>query len=78
MLNLAPVSYTHLDVYKRQAYADKFGTSHRNKTVATKAPVSCAAMNGGTSDSRIPAKVSERERAMVTAGFANEVDAVNQ
>jgi hypothetical protein len=26
----------------------------------------------------IPAKVSENARAIVTAGFANEVDAVNQ
>jgi hypothetical protein len=31
-----------------------------------------------TSPGRIPANVSESERAMVTAGFANEVDAVNQ
>jgi hypothetical protein len=26
----------------------------------------------------MPAKVSENARAMVTAGFANDVDAVNQ
>ncbi len=26
----------------------------------------------------IPAKVSDKHRAIVTAGFANEVDAVNQ
>ena len=62
----------------RSAYADKFGTSHRNKNVAAKAPASCAEINGGTSDSLIPAKVSDKERAMVTAGLANEVDAVNQ
>ena len=35
-------------------------------------------MNRGTSEGRIPAKVSDRERAIVTAGFANDVDAVNQ
>jgi hypothetical protein len=62
----------------RPAYADKFGTNQRNKKVAHKAPAICAAMNNGTSDGRIPAKVSDKERAIVTAGFANEVDAVNQ
>jgi hypothetical protein len=46
--------------------------------VAAKAPAICATMNNGTSDGRIPAKVSDNERAIVTAGFANEVDAVNQ
>jgi hypothetical protein len=35
-------------------------------------------MNHGTSPGRMPAKVSLRQRAIVTAGFANEVDAVNQ
>jgi hypothetical protein len=35
-------------------------------------------MNQGTSDGRIPAKVSDNDRAMVTAGFAKEVDAMNQ
>ena len=35
-------------------------------------------MKAGASDGAMPAKVSESERAMVTAGFANEVDAVNQ
>ena len=35
-------------------------------------------MNPGTCDGAIPAKVSVRERAMVMAGFANEVDEVNQ
>jgi hypothetical protein len=35
-------------------------------------------MNNGTSDGLIPAKVSDKARAIVTAGFANEVDAVNQ
>lgn len=35
-------------------------------------------MNMGTDDGLIPAKVSERVRAIVTAGLANEVDDVNQ
>ena len=35
-------------------------------------------MNGGTSCGRIPAKVSVSERAIVTAGFANDVEGVNQ
>jgi hypothetical protein len=46
--------------------------------VAHRAPAICATMNNGTSPGRIPANVSDSERAMVTAGFANEVDAVNQ
>jgi hypothetical protein len=35
-------------------------------------------MNAGASAGRIPAKVSVAERASVTAGLANDVDAVNQ
>ena len=35
-------------------------------------------MKAGTSIGRIPAKVSLAERASVTAGFAKDVDAVNQ
>ena len=54
------------------------GISQRNKSVAAAAPVSCARMNPGASMSLIPAKVSLADRASVTAGFANEVDAVNQ
>src|SRR6476646_7246434 len=54
------------------------GTSHRNSSVAAIAPASCAATNHTTSAGRIPANVSLRLRAMVTAGFANDVDAVNQ
>src|SRR5580658_5899892 len=56
----------------------KLGTSQRNSKVADRAPAICATINIGASDGRIPAKVSDKERAMVTAGFANEVDAVNQ
>ena len=35
-------------------------------------------MKSGTSPGRIPADVSVADRASVTAGFANEVEAVNQ
>jgi hypothetical protein len=35
-------------------------------------------MNAGTWDGEIPAKVFDRARAMVMAGFANEVNEVNQ
>lgn len=35
-------------------------------------------MNPGASWGRMPANVSESERAIVTAGFANDVDDVNQ
>jgi hypothetical protein len=35
-------------------------------------------MNPGASAGRMPAKVSLAARASVTAGFANEVDEVNQ
>ena len=45
---------------------------------AANAPINCVATNIGTSCGRIPAKVSESERAIVIAGFANDVEAVNQ
>jgi hypothetical protein len=54
------------------------GINQRKRTVATSAPASCAAINPPTSRGRIPAKVFVSARATVTAGFANEVDAVNQ
>jgi hypothetical protein len=56
----------------------RFGTSQRNRKVAANAPASCATIKGATSDGWIPANVLDKERAIVTAGFANEVDAVNQ
>ena len=43
-----------------------------------RAPAICAAMKPGASAGRIPEKVLVSERAKVTAGFANDVDAVNQ
>jgi len=54
------------------------GVSQRKRAVADAAPMSCATMNAGASDGRIPAKVSVADRASVTAGLANDVEAVNQ
>jgi hypothetical protein len=54
------------------------GINQRNKEVAQIAPATCAARNPGTSSGRTPANVSVKERATVTAGFANDVEAVNQ
>ena len=62
----------------RSADRGSDGTSHRNRSVAAAAPASCAPMNPGTSAGRMPANVSVSARATVTAGFANDVDAVNQ
>src|SRR4029453_7854533 len=54
------------------------GTSERKSPVAPPAPSNCATMNAGASAGRIPANVSVAERASVTAGVANDVDAGNQ
>ena len=47
-------------------------------TAATAAPASCAMTNAGTCSIAIPANVVVKPRANVTAGFANDVDDVNQ
>lgn len=52
--------------------------SQANKTAAANAPRSSATMKPGTSPGAIPANVSLKLRAMVTAGLAKEVEAVNQ
>jgi len=52
---------------------DMPGASHRNKNVAAAAPANCARAKYGTSIGRIPENVSVNERAIATAGFANEV-----
>ena len=57
---------------------DKPGASQRKRKVAPTAPRICARMNTGASMGRIPAKVSLKDLAMVTAGLAKDVDAVNQ
>jgi hypothetical protein len=49
-----------------------------NNAVAAAAPISCATMKPGTATGRMPVNVSLAARARVTAGFANDVDAVNQ
>ena len=54
------------------------GKSTRAIAQASTAPVSCARINAGASMGRIPEKVLLKERAIVMAGFANDVDAVNQ
>ena len=51
---------------------------YRARQSAASAPVSCAMTNMGTSWGRMPANVSESERAIVIAGFAKDVEAVNQ
>jgi len=55
-----------------------FGTSHLKRAVAQNAPAPCATTNIGTSIGRTPANVFVNARAKVTAGLANDVDAVNQ
>ncbi len=54
------------------------GMNHLKSRVAAKPPASCAALNPITSTGRIPAKVLLTDRAMVTAGLAKDVDAVNR
>jgi hypothetical protein len=51
---------------------------HDANTVATNTLATWTAMKTNASPGAIPAKVSESERAMVTAGLANDVEAVNQ
>src|SRR5262245_1466547 len=60
------------------ATSGSVGTSHRKSPVAAAAPSNCATMNAGASAGRIPANVSVADRASVTAGLANDVEAVNQ
>src|SRR5262249_23559577 len=45
---------------------------------AASIPANCATMNATTPAGAIPAKVSDSDRANVTAGLAKDVDAVNQ
>ena len=57
-----------------------FCTGHNHGAIATAAsiPTSWARMNATTPEGAIPANVSESARAIVTAGLAKEVEAVNQ
>ena len=52
--------------------------SHRKSSDAANAPATWAAINPPVSAGRIPANVLLSERARVTAGFANDVEDVNQ
>src|SRR4051794_12664840 len=52
--------------------------SHVVTAIPTSAPAVCATTNIGAFEGAIPEKVSVNERATVTAGFAKEVEAVNQ
>ncbi len=53
-------------------------SSQPHSQVASTAPASWAAMKAGASTGRMPANVSVRPRAIVTAGLAKQVEAVNQ
>ena len=52
--------------------------SQRATTSASSAPASCAMMNPVTSAGRIPENVFDSERAIVIAGLAKDVEAVDQ
>ena len=52
--------------------------SQPHRAAADAAPAIWATMKAGAEDGAIPANVSLSDRATVTAGFANEVEAVNQ
>jgi hypothetical protein len=64
----------------RTPLAGRIADGKRNVAMeaAINAPTICAATNAGTWLIAIPAKVVVKPRASVTAGFANEVDDVNQ
>ncbi len=62
----------------RPVHARRVKPRTRAAASARPAPATCAAMNASTPAGAMPAKVSVKDRAMVTAGFANEVEAVNQ
>jgi hypothetical protein len=54
------------------------GYSQQKSPVAAAAPSNCATIKPGASVGRMLAKVLLATRASVTAGFANDVDDVNQ
>ena len=68
----------HLDVHHEDSRTR--GSTNRYDATARLAiaPATCATMKAATSAGAMPANVSDRLRPTVTAGFANEVDAVNQ
>jgi hypothetical protein len=52
------------------------GYHQRIAATAIAPPTSWATTNGGTDEGAIPANVSVNAQPMVTAGFANDVEAV--
>lgn len=60
------------------AYAAFSFNNQWNNSVAAAAPRNCATIKGATEEGAMPAKVLDKLRAMVTAGLANDVEAVNQ
>ena len=60
------------------SYFSGLRTIQAARFAATSAPNICATMKPVIPSGRIPAKVGVSDRASVTAGFANDVDAVNQ
>jgi hypothetical protein len=84
-MKIARASHNHLrvdavcwDVSSAVQCTGRLGTSQRNRKVAAKAPATWDPRNQGTSLGLMPAKVLEKARAIVTAGFAKDVDDVNQ
>lgn len=70
--------YIKLRFFWFQPFSISSFNNQLKTNVADNAPQICASKNIGTFPGLIPAKVFETERANVTAGFANEVEAVNQ
>src|SRR5271170_4563687 len=66
----------HYFTFRRVASGD--GNSQFAKARAHNAPRNSAAMKPGASSGLIPEKVLVKARAIVTAGLAKDVDAVNQ
>src|SRR6516164_9026820 len=62
----------------RQTSRSQSSQSHAPSATSASMPPSWAARNAATPPGAMPAKVSDIERATVTAGFAKDVEAVNQ
>ena len=73
ILTFGPISGAHINPVVTFASA-----LQRNRNVAAVAPRNCATINPGTFAGWIPVNVSVSDRASVTAGFANDVEDVNQ
>ncbi len=52
--------------------------SQRSTTTAANIPINCAKMKANTPADAMPANVSDRDRAIVTAGLAKEVEAMSK